>query len=81
MQPNGFLKVDSRDAMRRDAYTAANTWSVCLVERKEGVRFEKIWLRLALHYKYRGSRNIDVAQISYRYDGTLWIQEYTHSLA
>ena len=38
MQTHDILKVDSRDAMRRDTYTAANTWLICLVERKEGVR-------------------------------------------
>ena len=81
MQPRTALTVISRDAMRRDTYTAANTWLICLVERKEGVRFENIWLRLEIDYNHRGDRNTGSALISYRYDGTLPIQEHIHRLA
>ena len=81
MQPDGILKVDSRDAMRNDAYTAAHTWLICLVERKEGVRFDNIWLRLAIYYNHRDDRNTDFALISYQYDGTLPIREHIRSLA
>ena len=84
MRPRDVHRVRSRESMLSETQTTAKAWLERLVERKEGARFERIWVHLKIFYYPSNNSNMPyqdlIAQGSYRYDGTLPIQEQIHTV-
>lgn len=70
--------------MLSETQTIAKAWLERLVERKEGAKFDRVWLNLKIFYYPSCDGDMPyqdlVAHGSYRYDGTLPIQEQIHTI-
>ena len=84
MRARDVYRIHSKESMLSETQTLAKAWLERLVERKEGARFERVWLNLKIFYSPSCNGNMPdqdlVARGSYRYEGALPIQEQIYMI-